>query len=67
MDKTLFEISEAMYNLLEYGVDENGEIVEDEETFNQLYESIQLDAQTKIDNSNCLCKVIDGQIDVIDK
>lgn len=67
MDKTLFEIQDIMYNLLEYGVDENGEIVEDEETFNQLYESIQLDLQTKLDNSNCLCKILDGEIDVIDK
>lgn len=68
MSKTLFEIEDAMYNLLEYGIDsETGEIIENEEDFNRLYESIQIDAQTKIDNSNCLCKVIDGEIDVIDK
>lgn len=67
MSKTLFEIQDIMYNLLEYGVSEDGEIIEDEEEFNRLYENIQIDAQTKIDNSNCLCKVIDGEIDVIDK
>lgn len=68
MNKTLFEIEESMYNLLEYGVnDETGEIVETEEEFNALYDSIQLDIQTKLDNSNCLCKLLDGEIDVIDK
>ena len=68
MSRTLFEIEEAMYNLLEYNVDsETGEISETEEEFNNLYESIQLDLQTKIDNTICLGKLIDGEIDVIDK
>ena len=68
MSKNLFEIEQSMMNLLEYGVnDETGEIVENEEEFNELYESIQLDIQTKLDNTNCLCKVIDGEIEVIDK
>ena len=68
MSKNLFEIEQSMMNLLEYGVDdETGEIVETEEEFNKLYESIQLDLQTKLDNSNCLCKVLDGEIEVIDK
>ena len=68
MNKTLFEIEEQMYNLLEYGVDsETGEVIEDEEEFNKLYDSIQLDIETKLDNSNCLCKVLDGEIEVIDK
>ena len=68
MSKSLFEIQDQMYNLLEYGVDsETGEIIESEEEFNQLYESIQLDLQTKIDNTICLGKIIDGELDVIDK
>ena len=68
MSKNLFEIEQSMMNLLEYGVDdETGEVVETEEEFNKLYESIQLDLQTKLDNSNCLCKILDGEIDVIDK
>ena len=55
-------------NLLEYGIDdETGEVIEDEEEFNRLYESIQLDLQTKLDNTNCLQKIIDGEIEVIDK
>lgn len=67
MSKTLFEINEIMMNLLEYHVDENGEIIETEEEFNKLYDSIQLDIHTKLDNTNCLQKMIDGEITVIDK
>lgn len=67
MSKNLFEIQDAMMNLLEYGVDEDGVIVETEEEFNELYDSIQLDLQTKLDNTNCLQKMIDGEIEVIDK
>lgn len=68
MKRTLFDIEQSMYNLLEYGVDDTtGEIVETEEDFNALYESIQLDLLTKIDNTNSLTKIIDGEIDVIDK
>ena len=68
MSKNLFEIQESMMNLLEYNVnDETGEIVETEEEFNELYDAIQLDLQTKLDNTNCLQKMIDGEIDVIDK
>ena len=68
MSKNLFEIQNSMMNLLEYGVDdETGEIIETEEEFNALYDSIQLDLHTKLDNTNCLQKMIDGEIDVIDK
>ena len=67
MSKNLFEIEQAMMNLLEYGIDEDGVIVETEEEFNALYDSIQIDLQTKLDNTNCLGKIIDGEIDVIDK
>ena len=68
MSKNLFKIQESMMNLLEYGVnDETGEIIETEEEFNALYDSIQLDLQTKLDNTICLNKIIDGEIDVIDK
>lgn len=68
MSRNLFEINESMMNLLEYGVDDQtGEIVETEEEFQALYDSIQLDLQTKLDNTNCLQKVIDGEIEVINK
>lgn len=67
MGKNLFEIQDSMMALLEYGVDEDGVIIETEEEFNKLYNSIQLDLQTKLDNTNCLQKMIDGEISVIDK
>ena len=68
MNRTLFEIEQSMYNLLNYGVnDETGEVIQNEEEFNELYDSIQLDINTKLDNTNCLCKMLDGEIDVIDK
>lgn len=68
MSRNLFEIEQSMMNLLEYGVDDTtGEIIETEEDFNVLYDSIQLDLYTKLDNSNCLCKMLDGEIEVIDK
>ena len=68
MGKNLFEISDSMMNLLEYHVnDETGEVIETEEEFNELYNSIQLDLHTKLDNTNCLQKMIDGELEVIDK
>ena len=68
MSRNLFEINESMMNLLEYNVDDQtGEIIETEEEFNQLYDSILLDLHTKLDNTNCLTKLIDGEIEVIYK
>ena len=67
MNKSLFDIQDAMMNLLEYNIDEDGVLIETEEEFNELYNSIQLDLQTKLDNTNCLQKMIDGEIEVIDK
>ena len=67
MNKTLFEIQDNMMNLLEYHIDEDGVIIETEEEFDALYDSIQLDLHTKLDNTNCLQKMIDGEITVIDK
>ena len=68
MGKNLFEISDSMMNLLEYHVnDDTGEVIETEEEFNELYNSIQLDLHTKLDNTNCLQKMIDGELEVIDK
>ena len=53
MNKSLFEIQDAMMTLLEYSVDpDTGEIIETEEEFNELYNSIQIDLQTKLDNTN---------------
>lgn len=68
MSKSLFDIEQQMYDLLEFNVDsETGEIIETEEEFNKLYESIQIDLQTKLDNTICLTKLIDGELDIIDK
>ena len=68
MSRNLFEINESIMNLLVYNVDDQtGEIIETEEEFNQLYDSILLDLHTKLDNTNCLTKLIDGEIEVIDK
>lgn len=68
MARNLFEIEQSMLNLLEYGVDDTtGEVIETEEEFYALYDQIQLDLQTKLDNTNCLGKMIDGEIEVIDK
>jgi len=64
----LFEINERMMTLLEFGYDsESGEIIETVEYFNKLYDEIQLDLNTKIDNTNCLGKLLDGEIEVIEK
>lgn len=68
MNKNLFEIADDMMVLLEYSIDpDTGEIIEDEEQFNKLYNSIQIDLNTKLDNTNCLQKMLDGEIEVIDK
>ena len=68
MNKTLFQIEQSMYNLLNYGVnDETGEVIQSEEEFDKVYDSIQIDINTKLDNTNCLCKLLDGEIDVINK
>lgn len=68
MGKSLFDIEQQMYDLLEFNVDsETGEIIETEEEFNKLYDSIQLDLHTKLDNTICLNKLIDGELEVIDK
>lgn len=68
MNKSLFQIEQSMYNLLNYGVDdETGEYIDDPEQFYKLYDSIQLDLNTKLDNTNCLNKMLDGEIEVIDK
>lgn len=67
MSKSLFEIQDVMMNLLEYNIDEDGVLVETEEEFDELYDSIQLDLHTKLDNTNCLIKTIDGDLSVIDK
>lgn len=68
MRRNLFEIQESMMNLLEYHVDDlTGEVIETEEEFDALYDSIQLDLHTKLDNTNCLIKTIDGDLNVIDR
>lgn len=68
MNSSLFQIEQSMMYLLEYGIDDStGEILETEEEFRNKYNEIQLDIQTKLDNTNCLMKLIDGDLEVINK
>lgn len=67
MSKTLFDIQDSMLALLECGIDdETGEVVQTQEEFDALYESIQLDLTTKLDNTNGLAKMLSGEVDLID-
>ena len=66
MNKTLFQITDEMYKLIEYGCDAEGEIPQTQEEFNLMYDAIQLELTTKIDNTNSVVKVIGGEIELID-
>jgi len=68
MDKNLFQIAESMTNLVDYHVDdETGEIIDNEADFIKAYEAIKLDLHTKLDNTLSVKKMLDGDIDIIDK
>ena len=67
MNKTLFQITDEMYKLIEYGCDAEGEIPQTQEEFNLMYDAIQLELTTKIDNTNCLSKSLKGEVALIDK
>lgn len=66
MSKTLFQITDEMYNLIEYGCDSDGEIPQTQEEFNLMYDKIEMELTTKIDNTNSVVKVISGEVDMID-
>ena len=68
MDRNLFQIQESMTNLVDYHVDdETGEIIDNESDFIKAYEAIKLDLHTKLDNTLSVKKMLDGDVDIIDK
>lgn len=65
--KTLFQITDEMTNLIEYGCNGDGEIPQTQEEFNKMYDEIQLELTTKIDNTNGIVKMIESESELIDK
>ena len=64
----IFQIEQKMLALLDDNVDlETGEIIEDENSFLDLYNSIELELSTKLDNSCSIIKVINNETELIDK
>lgn len=62
---TLYEIDERLRLLEEYSVDsETGEIISDED-FDELYANVQMDLETKIENTLCFIKSIKAEADAI--
>ena len=67
MNRTIFQISDSMMNLVENNYDDTtGEIATTQEEFNLLYDSIELELSTKIDSTNGLVKSIKSESDMID-
>lgn len=64
--KSLFQITDEMANLIEYGCSGDGEIATTQEEFNKMYDEIQLELTTKLDNTNGLIKSINSDVDLID-
>jgi len=64
--KSLFQITDEMANLIEYGCSGDGEVAQTQEEFNKMYDEIQLELTTKIDNTNGLIKSISSDVDLID-
>lgn len=66
--RNIFEINDSMMNLIEMGVDDTtGEIAQTEEEFALMYDKVELELTTKIDNTNCMVKSLKGDVDLIDK
>ena len=66
MNKNLFQIANEMTQLIEYGCDEDGIIAQTQEEFNGMYDNIQLELTTKIDNTNGIIKMITSETELID-
>ena len=66
MNKNLFQIANEMTQLIEYGCDEDGIIAQTQEEFNEMYDNIQLELTTKIDNTNGIIKMITSDIALAD-
>lgn len=68
MSKTLFEIQDSMMALVDLQVDyETGEVVQTEEQFNELYNSIEMELTTKLDNTSSIIKMLNNELDLIDR
>ena len=66
--RNIFDIKDSMMNLIEIGVDDTtGEIAQTEEEFALMYDKVELELTTKIDNTNCLSKSLKGEVALIDK
>ena len=67
MNRTIFQISDSMMNLVENNYDDStGEIAQTQEEFNLLYDAIELELTTKIDNTNGLIKSLKSDSELID-
>jgi len=67
MNRTIFQISDSMMNLVENNYDDaTGEIAQTQEEFNLLYDAIELELTTKIDNTNGLIKSLKSDSELID-
>ena len=61
---SLYEIDKRLNNLLDYGVDsDTGEVVDTDEDFKSKYDEIQMDLETKIENTACLIKNVRADIE----
>lgn len=62
----LYEIDARLKALEELGIDtETGEVIQTQEEFNELFDEIQLDLNTKIENTVCFIKNLNADIDAI--
>ena len=66
MNKTLFQITDEMYQLIEYGCNADGEIAQTQEEFNLMFDQVQLELTTKIDNTNGMIKILEKDAELID-
>ena len=64
--KTLYQITDEMSNLIEFGCNGDGEIAQTQEEFNLMYDQIQLELTTKLDNTNGLIKSIGKDVELVD-
>lgn len=62
---SLWEIDSRLQALEDYGVDEDGCIIETEEEFNKAFDAIQMDLQTKIENTILFAKSLDAEAEAI--
>ncbi len=62
---SLWEIDARLQALEDFGVDEDGCIIETEEEFNKAFDAIQMDLQSKIENTILFAKSLDAEAEAI--